>query len=305
MNTVLLAWVRRHNVIAYCLLAYAITWILVVPLVTDGLGLTTWHAPAVWHALGALGPMVAAFVVTALIAGRTGVRQLVASMSRWRVGVGWVLVAILSPFGMFALAAIVLRLVGQPWPDLSLLARQFGNTTWLLGAFLAAAVYGLGEEPGWRGFALPRLQRRHGALVASLLVGGIWAAWHIPFFAYRYHLGGIDLFFFVLGVLAGSIWLTGLYNSTGGSVLMVMLWHVTWNMANAMAAAVSGGIVVLLTVQVIITAVVILLIWKPANLSPATKYTHDTTPTSRTAAQPPRPVGSEQVSKTPIPTNAH
>lgn len=219
MNAVLLAWVKRHEVIAYSILAYVISWVLVAPLVTDGLGLTSWHISTVWHALGALGPLVAAFVVTTLVSGRAGVRLLMASMGRWRVGVGWVLVAVLSPFGMFALAAVMLRLVGQPWPDLSLLANQFGNPTWLFGAFLAAAVYGLGEEPGWRGFALPRLQRCHSALVASLVVGGIWAAWHIPFFAYRYQLGGIDLLFFVLGVLAGSIWLTSLYNSTGGSVL--------------------------------------------------------------------------------------
>lgn len=303
MNAVLLAWVKRHEVIAYSILAYVVSWVLVAPLVTDGLGLTSWHISTLWHALGALGPLVAAFVVTTLVSGRAGVRQLVASMGRWRVGVGWVLVAVLSPFGMFALAAVMLRLVGQPWPDLSLLANQFGNPTWLFGAFLAAAVYGLGEEPGWRGFALPRLQRRHSALVASLVVGGIWAAWHIPFFAYRYQLGGVDLLFFVLGVLAGSIWLTSLYNSTGGSVLMVMLWHVTWNMANAMAAAVSGGIVALLTVQVIVAAVVIPLVWKPASLSPATKYIQGATPMAHPAAQPPQPVGNEQSPNPPIPTN--
>ncbi len=269
------AWVRQHQLVVYFILAYLLTWVLVSPLALAGLRHTAPPVPEVWHALGALGPITAAFAVTAVALGRRGARQLVASMGRWRVGLRWLFVAVLSPFALFAISAVVARVAGQPGPDLGPLAARFGDAPWLLGAFLAAVVYGIGEEPGWRGFALPRLQKRWSALVAASLLTVLWAAWHIPFFAYRYHLDAISNVFFVLGLLAGSIFLTWLYNGAGGSVLMVMLWHMTWNMVNVMAAVVSDWIVALLTVEMIVAAAVIVLVWKPTTLAPAAKHTLD------------------------------
>ncbi len=222
------------------------------------------------------GPFIAALVITALVSGRTGLRQWLAALGRWRVGIGWALVAMLSPVALFVVSAVLLRLVGQPWPDLGLLVRHFGDIGWLFGALLAAAVYDVGEEPGWRGFALPpRLQRRWNALTAALVVGGLWSLWHLPFFAYRYQMSGVTVVFFVLGVLAGSVWLTFLYNATRGSVLMVMAWHVSWNVVNVLAAVASDALVALLTVEVIVAAVCVVVIWKPTHLAPVARHTLD------------------------------
>ncbi len=266
-------WVKRHQITAYFFLAYAISWLLVSPLIASGLHLTTLRFPTSWHAFGALGPVLSAFCITALAAGRHGIRRWAASIGRWRVGIGWFLTAVFSPIVLFVLTAVALRLAGAPWPDFGLLASKFSDSTWLLGVFVASLVYGLGEEPGWRGFALPRLQQRWNALAASAILALFWALWHSAFFTYRYHLGVVDVFFFVLGVFAGSIWLTCLYNSTSGSVLMVILWHTTWNMVNAIAAVVSAQIVALLTVEVIVAAAIIVVVWKPTHLSPISKHT--------------------------------
>ncbi|HEX8996502.1 MAG TPA: CPBP family intramembrane glutamic endopeptidase [Ktedonobacterales bacterium] len=280
MPTTLFAWVKRHALLSYVILAYAVSWLLVLPLVTDGLGITRWHVPAVWHALGALGPIVAAFVVAGVVSGRAGVRGLLASMGRWRVSAWWYLAA-LSPVLLLLVSILAVRLVGAPWPDFSQLAAILSDPAWTFGALFAAAVYGLGEEPGWRGFALPLLQRRHNALVSASIVAGIWALWHTPFFAYRYQLGALELVFFVIGLFAGSIVLASLYNGAGGSTLLVMVWHVVWNIVNVLAAALAPTVVALLTVEVILAAIVIVWVWKPATLAPSRKAARQPIPATR------------------------
>src|SRR3712207_5962455 len=106
--------------------------------------------------------------------------------------------------------------------------------------------YGFGEETGWRGFALPRLQRRRSALSATFLLTVAWAAWHAPFFLYRSSylaFGPVEYVGFFVGLFAGAIWLTCLYNGSGCSVLLVALWHTHWNLVTLVGAAVSDELV--------------------------------------------------------------
>ncbi|HEX2728896.1 MAG TPA: CPBP family glutamic-type intramembrane protease [Rubrobacteraceae bacterium] len=146
---------RRHPLAAYFVLAFAITWLLVAPLVAQGVGLISGVPPG-WHALGALGPMAAAFVVAGMEGGGAGAGDLLTRLTRWRVGAGWFLVAVFSPFLLFALSAVLVRVLGGSWPDLT--RTGFGEIVGF--SFLAGLLYGVGEETGWRGFVLPRLQRR-------------------------------------------------------------------------------------------------------------------------------------------------
>lgn len=166
---------------------------------------------------------------------------------------------------------MALALFGQPWPDFGQMAARFGDTSWLLVWFLGSVVYGIGEEPGWRGFALPRLQSRRSALAASAILAVAWGFWHAPFFFYRFQFGFGEVIGFFLGLLAGSIWLTCLYNATDGSVFATMSWHVTWNMVNILAILVSTTLLSVLSVEVMIAAVAVVIIWKPAQLSPKAK----------------------------------
>jgi membrane protease YdiL (CAAX protease family) len=172
---------------------------------------------------GSFGPSVsiAALVVVALTEGRRGVAALLRQLARWRVGWRWWAVAVGLPVASTVIAVSLNVRLGAPAPTADQLAG------WP-SAFLLLPVYfllfGAAEELGWRGYVLPRLQRRHGALLATVLLAAISALWHAPLFL----TGSIpwsDLAF----ILTGYIVLTWLYNSTGGSVLLVMVSHATLN----------------------------------------------------------------------------
>lgn len=287
MGRAITTWTARHQLAAYFLGAYAITWLLVSPLVASALHLISPPVSPAWHALGALGPLLSALGVTAIAGGRRGLTQLLRGMGRWRIGLGWALIALLSPFALFALSSAVLALFGQPWPDLGAIAARFGDSTWLLVWLLGSAVYGLGEEPGWRGFALPRLQARWSPIAAAAILTLGWGLWHAPFFFYRFEFGIGQAIGFFVGLLAGSIWLAYLYNATGGSVLATMSWHVTWNMANILSMLVSTALVSMLSAEVMIAAVVIVVVWKRGRRSPSARPARQeglTVPLQRAAA---------------------
>ncbi len=298
MSARLQAWVKGHQVISYFVLAYAITWILVSPLVLSGLHLTQTQFSPDLHMLGALGPLVAAFIVTALVAGRTGAQHLLARITQLRAGKGWILFVVFNPLLLLVLSVIVLRLAGQPLPDWPAITAPFADMNWLIGVFIASAIYGIGEEPGWRGFALPRMQRRWNALAAASVLAVFWGLWHAAFFTYRYQLGVGDVVGFFLGLLAGSIILTSLYNSSQGSVLPVMLWHVCLNVAFSLGALISTTLNAAISVEVMVAAIVVIVLWKPQTLSPVAKRLVVDESESATAGQPePRPLALTSAGK--------
>ncbi len=268
-------FLKRHPLVAYFLLAYAITWAIEIPLAASARGLVNVDFPPMMHFLAAFGPMLAAFIVTTVTAGSAGVRELVGRMLRWRVGIGWILVAAFSPVALFLIAATVVGVMAGEWPDLS----QFGYVPelpqlgWFGGWILWIMTYGLGEETGWRGFALPRLQKHRGALPATVVLTVFWAFWHGPAFFYReaymgLGLGGAMMFF--LGLLSGAIVFTWLYNSTRGSILMVTLWHGAFNAATS---GVPAEIAAIMSAFIMVAAVIIVFVARPANLSRSERHT--------------------------------
>ena len=255
---------RAHPVLAYALLAYALTWAWWVPMALRG----DVAAPGVaWptHLPGLLGPGVAALVVTAGTDGRAGVADLVRRMGRWRVGWGWWLLVVATA-GLALLALVVPRPDGGPAPSGADFGRytgigEIGLVAVLLIAFV---VNGLGEETGWRGFAADRLVGRHGLVGASLLVTLLWAGWHVPMFwvvaSFR-DFGPAGTVGWLLGLAAGSIVLTWLYLRTGRSVLYVAAWHTAFNVTAATAAtaglvaAVSSTLVMIAAAGVVVAEV--------------------------------------------------
>lgn len=247
---------------------------LVSPLVFSAVGLLAIQISPHWHFLGAHGPILAALIVTRIANGKFGLSEFIGRMGRWRAGLVWLFVAIFSPILLFVVSAIILRAVGNPWPDFGKLASaEYANFGWIFGSFLSAIAYGIGEEAGWRGFALPRLQKGHSAFSATFILSVFWAIWHVPMFFYRFEFGVGQVIGFFIGLFAGAIWLTFLYNSSGGSIFMVATWHAIWNIANIFGLVVSVDVVSLMSAIVMVAAIVIVIVWRPARLSVFDKHT--------------------------------
>ena len=210
--------VKRHPLIAFFVLTLALSW---WPWILYAFGL--YAAP-----IASFGPFLAALVVLAITQGKSGIGGLLRRMVQWRVGIRWYAVALLLPIGI-ALAATALNvLLGAQAPS----AAELGGWTALFSTFafvlLIPAAGGTWEEPGWRGFALPSLQAGRSALVASLILGAVWALWHLPLLAIG-QMGGWD----IVIIMAWTLVLTWVYNGTGGSVLIVMLFHAMFNAVSA------------------------------------------------------------------------
>jgi membrane protease YdiL (CAAX protease family) len=203
-------WIQAHPLAAYVVLAYAISWVLWTPAVVGFGG----PGAVVLFFLGVLGPATAALVVGRVTGAslRDWARQVV----RWRVPWRYYLYALGVPALLFAAVNAELALLGQD-VDLGLLGERLPA---YLGSFLLVLTIGGGlEEPGWRGFALPRLQQTHTPVKATLLLGLVWGGWHLPL----YGLGFVGPMLFVF-------YYTWLYNRTG-SVLLCILLHASFTPA--------------------------------------------------------------------------
>lgn len=267
------AWLTRHPLATYFALAYVLSWSVEIPLAAAAQGWTRWHVPLAFHYLAAYGPLLAAVITTWLIEGAPGLRHLAARMVRWRVRPVWWVVAV-SPLFLYGISAVVLRVLRGTWTDAGLLGRINALPDLGLGAWLFWLVtFGIGEETGWRGFALPRLQQRSSALSATVVLAGLWITWHLPTFLYLptyMKLGLTVLPGFAVGIAAGAVVLTWLYNSTRGSILVVAVGHATLNFVTASPAG-DQTIAAAISTAVMVWAVVVILVWKPATLSRAAK----------------------------------
>jgi membrane protease YdiL (CAAX protease family) len=218
--------VRRYGLILYFVAAYAWQWLCLFLSFLMVHGQITLPVPhELIDTIGAIG-------VTAYESGGAGVRALLRQVLRWRVRPRWYAIALGGPL-LLAFACVAFYLAtGGTLPT----AVPLPLPIWLLLPiyliFVGLFTGGLDEELGWRGYALPRLQQRYGALTASLILGVIWAGWHLPnWFLPDSNQAAISFPIFVAGAVALSIILAWLYNSTGGSLLLVILAHTILDVA--------------------------------------------------------------------------
>ena len=219
---------RARPLLWFFVLAYAVTWVLWIPLVVGGVPAfsATTHAPSLYALPGvAVGVTGTAFFMTAVTDGRAGVRRLLQRLVSWRVGVRWYLVAVLLlPLGQILVTAAVVS------PD-ALRALTPSALAAYPGAYAAQFFFGpLFEESGWRGFALPRMQRRFGPMRATVLLGLLWSGWHFFLYAPAWFAGGgangvLGLGLFVVFTTGLTVVFTWLSNNTGASLLLVILLH--------------------------------------------------------------------------------
>jgi membrane protease YdiL (CAAX protease family) len=234
-TTVRAGLVARHPLAFFFIIAYAGAWLVEAPVVLSrtGTGLLplTLPAPLIAVLIAAAtftGPTLSAFVVTGLVEGRPGVHRLLRRYVQWRVKFRWYLFVLVVVPASQVLGAVVLPGVAasyQPLTPAMVLSYPLAFvTTFVLGG-------PLGEEPGWRGFALPRLQSRHGPLTGSLVLGVLWAAWHLPLF-----WSGVwtpptatNIVMFVVMTTALTVVMAWVFTNANGSLLITMLMHASFN----------------------------------------------------------------------------
>ncbi len=245
-------FVRTHPLVAYFSFAYAFSWLMCLPWLAVG----PVAFPVVFF-IGGMGPCVAAIAVTSLLEGRAGVRKLLAGAWRWRVGLRWWALALLG-FPLLAFTAILAGhwLTGEPlaWKPPGSPSGHLPLTMLVLGIPLLALL----EEIGWRGYAWPALLKRHRFLMASAILGTLWACWHLPLFLVKGMSHEGLPFIPYLGMAIGiSIWLGWLYCHTQ-SILLAAVFHASLNYSGLLpgsqslpALATLGGLGLVLTVALV------------------------------------------------------
>jgi hypothetical protein len=203
--------VKRYPIVTFFVLTYAISWGF-LPI------------EAVRFMAG--GPFIAAVIVILLTRGRAGLRELGSRMIRWRVRWYWYGAAIGLPLAVLLLTAVLNVALGASAPSLA----QYGSVTTILMVFAVRLINpgdgALGEEPGWRGFALPGLQTTLSPLVSTLILGVLVSGWHVPILFLEE--GGLRppiVVGYLLGSIAVTFWYSWLFNHTGGSVLITLVSH--------------------------------------------------------------------------------
>ena len=211
------AFFRRHTLVAFFVMAFVLSWYpWIIALMR---GRTSGPNP--------LGPFVAGIIMTAIIFGRPGSREFFSRLVRWRVGAKAYAIVFLTPILVCLVAVGITLCFASPASALSIeRLREVPEHFLFIFLFI-----GLGEEPGWRGFALPQLQTRHSPLIATLILAPVWALWHLPLVGNEFPWPIVPAF--LLSLFGATFMLTWLFNHTNGSVFLPMLFHATVNTIGA------------------------------------------------------------------------
>jgi membrane protease YdiL (CAAX protease family) len=209
MNT-MRSVVKRHPIVTFFVLAYALSW---------------WPALLTPHGILPLGPLLAALIVLPFLGGWSAVVDFLRRIAQWRVGLPWYALVLLLPVAVTSMAVGLNLFLGAR----ILSTNHMPSLADLPMTLVFILLIGLGEEPAWRGFALPGLMAGRTALAGSLLLGVLHVIWHLPLFGLEYDWqNGLP---WVISVLSFAIVTAWMYNRTHGSLLLPLLMHVSVNIA--------------------------------------------------------------------------
>jgi len=258
---------KRNSLSIFFILTFAITWTMWFPAALTKLngGASILGPDNPIGQLGRWAPGIAAIILTTIIAGKQGIGALFRPLKVWRVNIGWYLVALFYQPLLFFFAKWIDSLFGNIYEVVSPLTTVEGPIFFVGLAVVISAIPGaFMEELGWRGFALPRLQIKNNALIASIILGLLWGAWHIPSLIFFGETNTLNIIWSVANFIPVTILFTWLYNNTQGSLLLVTLFHASIQYSNNFL-----GVIPTETANIVnwLVAIVIMAVFGLKNLS--------------------------------------
>lgn len=254
---------KKYSVVWFYILAFAISWLGMISAALGSHHIAPFDSPYIQllSVFYAVGPALATVIVLCVVEGKAGIQNLLKGLIRWRVGLVWYIVALLGSLMLLITAQGITQLLGF---SATIPTRPVDLSPYVVLGFAVNFFAHICEEVGWRGFALPRLQKRHSAFIATLIVGTLWAFWHLPIvFIVGNPMAEYPFLWFILIVTNAFIY-TWIYNSTKGSILLVALFHGSLNVWGAFIPGVSPIADVLLNCVV---AIILITVFGKANLS--------------------------------------
>jgi membrane protease YdiL (CAAX protease family) len=226
---------RAHTVLLFFVLTFLLSWLIWVPMALDHFSLLPFKMNEgfvlIVRLFGTLGPAISAILVALLAGGGQAVKTLLGQIGRWRVKWTWYAAAALVFPALLFVVAWIYSLI----PGLTPLPLQQVSLSSMLVTVIVMTISVMGEEIGWRGFALPQMQKQWPALKTSLVLGTIHTLWHLPFWIVLGELERFGWGYWFLSwawILAITIYITWIMNNTGNSLLMVILFHWTLNVVS-------------------------------------------------------------------------
>ena len=213
----------------FFLITFGFSWVCWLPGLLLTYGLLSPNTPistaaSILQWVGGIGPSVTALVLIYRETGKAGLKHLFSRAVKFNLGVWYLPTFLILPLVVILAHVLNGCLFEAPFPSTDILSEP-----WWIPALLAVfLILQLGEEPGWRGYALDRLQGKWGALSSSLLLGSIWAFWHIPMFlssGFGQHDNQLPYGQFFITIVLVSILITWLQNNTGGSLVPAFVTH--------------------------------------------------------------------------------